>query len=378
MAQARGAHSTPRSKRKSRVDAEAEWEEEVDFGVCSWPAQCVSVFVCTVCGVLDGVRLYRTAIFLLTSSTIQRRTGQCLLLNGGIFLVSVLLGEWLLAPLLRALLSMDDFHSFPALPWWLGSAPLPSLSSLFLWLYYAMWVYPVYCLSFVLSSLWYQDIADAAVAARDSPAHTASTPTAATFRRWVMVMSEEMYRLLLVTCFLCQLSALSFLPYGLGTAVAFVHLSWLHALYSFDYKWSHDGWQLATRLYYFECRWSYFLGFGAPAAALTFFTPRLIGAAIFSATFPLLLILAVTARPQPSSRPLAPALRSRSHAPLLSAARWARPVFRLPLFYFAQRLNLALLTRLRAWQIQQQGSREREAAAESTHHIHSAAQQIHY
>ena len=143
---------------------------------------------------------------------------------------SVLLGEWLLSPLLRWLLSVD-----PSSP--LFSSSLPPLSSLFLSGYYVLWVYPVYCLSFVLSALWYQDIADATFAARASPSSAAtSVPAAATFKRWVMVMSEELYRVLLVGCFVLQLSALSLLPHPVGDILAFVHLCWLHALYSFDYK----------------------------------------------------------------------------------------------------------------------------------------------
>ena len=329
---------------------EEEWLDEA-FKRRPWPLRWLSLLLssvlCCGCGALDGLRLYRTAIFLLTSSLIQKRTAQCLTLNGGIFLASVMLGEWVLSPLLCWLLRVEA--SSPLSAW---SPSLQSPSVVFLSAYYLLWVYPMYGLSFVLSSLWYQDIADATFAARRSSVQQMSAyrPVAATFKRWVAVMSEELYRLLLVLIFVVQLTCLSYVPYGVGGALAFIHLCWLHSLYSFDYKWSHLGWRLELRLSFFERRWSYFLGFGAPAAALMAFTPRLYGAAIFSATFPLLIILAVTATPRPAQR--TPTGPTACLAPT-SLEALTRPTFRLPLFYLAQRANLLLLTRLRRWQLRQ-------------------------
>jgi len=39
-----------------------------------------------------------------------------------------------------------------------------------------------------------------------------------------------------------------------------VLLSWLYALYCFDYKWSLHSVQLAQRIAYFERHWAFFLG----------------------------------------------------------------------------------------------------------------------
>ena len=347
---------------------------------------CASVCVCVCAGCMDGVMVWRTLIYLLTSRLIARRVWQCLMLNGGIFLMSVLLAEFVLRPLLRWMLHVELPTSPPLL-----SPLLPPADVLLLYLYYALWVYPMYCLAFVLSAVWYQDIADAALAARTasqpSPhqgaaaSHSSSSssspsssppapPAAATLRRSLRLMAEELYRLLLVSLFLVQLSAFALVPYA-GRVLGFVHLCWLHSLYSFEYKWSGQGWRLEVRLHYFERRWAYFLGFGAPAAALTAFTPRLIGAAIFAATFPLLIILAVTARPLPAAASPASDER-RLRGEWWSAHRWARPTSRLPIFFLAHSANLAILTRIRRWQITATQQQQRQQRSHLLHSTSSA------
>ena len=45
-----------------------------------------------------------------------------------------------------------------------------------------------------------------------------------------------------------------------GLPVSFVMMSWLNALYSFDYKWSLSKHLLEHRVRYFETHWAYFTG----------------------------------------------------------------------------------------------------------------------
>ena len=45
-----------------------------------------------------------------------------------------------------------------------------------------------------------------------------------------------------------------------GPLLNFVLLSWLYALYCFDYKWSLHGVALQQRIAYFERHWCFFLG----------------------------------------------------------------------------------------------------------------------
>ena len=78
----------------------------------------------------------------------------------------------------------------------------------------------------------YQDIADQAFLTRGHKQHT---PTLS-FQRWIAAMSEELYRLLLVTLFLVQLSLVSLVPV-FGPPLSVLHMCWLYSLYSFEYKW---------------------------------------------------------------------------------------------------------------------------------------------
>ena len=45
-----------------------------------------------------------------------------------------------------------------------------------------------------------------------------------------------------------------------GKLASFVLLSWLYALYSFDYKWSLTNMPLTQRIAFFENHWAFFNG----------------------------------------------------------------------------------------------------------------------
>ena len=62
------------------------------------------MLVCTVAGAMDACRLPATLIFFLSSVTVRVRTAHCLLLNGFIFLGSILLADYVWAPLIRMVL----------------------------------------------------------------------------------------------------------------------------------------------------------------------------------------------------------------------------------------------------------------------------------
>ena len=64
------------------------------------------------------------------------------------------------------------------------------------------------------------------------------------------------------------------------------------------YKWSLLGWSLEYRLKYFEKHWCYFLGFGAPAVALSVLFPRFLALGVYALAFPVFIILAIIANPR--------------------------------------------------------------------------------
>jgi hypothetical protein len=63
--------------------------------------------MCTVAGVMDSLRLPSTLIFFLSSVTVRVRSAHCLLLNGLIFLGSILLADYVWAPLIRTILQLS-------------------------------------------------------------------------------------------------------------------------------------------------------------------------------------------------------------------------------------------------------------------------------
>ena len=61
----------------------------------------------------------------------------------------------------------------------------------------------------------------------------ASSKGGVTFQKWVSTMSDEVYRLLLVSAFMLQITAVSFVPL-IGSTLVAMHLCWMYSLYSFE------------------------------------------------------------------------------------------------------------------------------------------------
>jgi len=150
-----------------------------------------------------------------------------------------------------------------------------------------------------LNTIWYQDIADHAYISRGRRRRSVDF----SFQGWLSAMADELYRVLLIGSFMIQMSLVSLIPY-IGNVLSLMHICWIYSLYSFEYKWILEGWNLETRLHYFESRWAYFAGFGFPSALLTLMFPKFISAGIFAFIFPIFIILAIEARPVSHSPPL--------------------------------------------------------------------------
>lgn len=99
------------------------------------------------------------------------------------------------------------------------------------------------------------------------------------------------------------------------------------------YAWGLQRMPLQQRLKLIETRWTYFAGFGLPAALLTYYSPRFIDLGVFALTFPLFIILGINSTPQAHVSP---------HQP---AAWWVQ---RLPIFRMVNWINGQIL-RLMHW-----------------------------
>lgn len=104
------------------------------------------------------------------------------------------------------------------------------------------------------------------------------------------LLADVVFSLIVQSLFLGQSLTLSYIPY-IGKALFFVHMCLLYSLYSFEYKWFNQGFELHKRLTMIEHNWAYYLGFGLPLALLTQISNSfVINGCLFSIFFPLFIL----------------------------------------------------------------------------------------
>jgi len=235
------------------------------------------------CGITDAVKIQKCFILLLQSSLLRYRTVQCLFLNGVIFLGSILLFNHIVSPALRYIISFGPENVF-----------FDYSFALFKVAYHILWIYPIYCISFILNTVMYQDLADEAFAISSRMVSDKPRRNVTALRRIV----DEIYRLILNLIFIVWMHVLFFIPF-IGQIIYFVHVCWLASLYAFEYKWVSLKWNTAERMQYFEKHWLYFLGFGLPVSTLSIFMPRLVDTGVFAILFPFFIFTSTMAHPKP-------------------------------------------------------------------------------
>lgn len=219
-------------------------------------------------------------------STILTRTMQCCGLNGVFFLGSILIFENILFPFLKYLLTVI-FGDSPGMEKILWSWINPFLALTF----GTFWILPLFMLSRVINSFWFQDIADSAYRFRQGRPHHLPSVS--------IVIADMLVSLLVQVLFLAQGMLVYNIPLPMvGELLALVHMCLLYSLYSFEYKWFNMGWELHRRLTFIEGNWPYFIGFGLPLALLTkYFDSIMMSGCVFSISFPLFIISGNEAEP---------------------------------------------------------------------------------
>ncbi|KAL9229318.1 hypothetical protein vseg_004799 [Gypsophila vaccaria] len=259
-------------------------------------------------GLKEACSIHRPVMLCYRSRSLLIRTGQCFLFNGFIFLGSVSILKSFLFPMLQSILPDECPHTIDEEAWQCGAIhKLYSAERNFLeHLIYVCWFFPVYVFSFVLSTIWYNDIAQHGFIALGiynassqnitGEKNASSTQTSASHKLGglggVMIgIGEQSYSLLLLTFFLLEAYVAGFIPY-FGTAIKFLLLCWMYGYYSFEYKWNLSEVTLDRRLDYFESNWAFFAGFGFPCALALFSFPTLESSAVMATLFPLFVLTA--------------------------------------------------------------------------------------
>ncbi|CAH1997586.1 unnamed protein product [Acanthoscelides obtectus] len=219
-------------------------------------------------------------------SKVLKRVCQCGMLNGGIFLFSILLFEYGLLPAINNLFSIIFGNdSFMGNLVWSWIQPMLSL------IFKTVWVIPLFLLSKVVNALWFQDIADSAYKrSRGRPVYPQSLSK---------LLADSVFSIVIQLLFLLQATLASYIPIHLvGMVLSMVQMCMLYSLYTFEYKWFNMGWELHRRLTFIETNWPYFLGFGLPLAVLTQMPSSwIMSGCIFSMLFPLFIVSGNDAKP---------------------------------------------------------------------------------
>ncbi|CAA0841523.1 Protein EI24 homolog [Striga hermonthica] len=228
---------------------------------------------------LEGFReaccLHRVIIYCLRSRELAIRTGQCFLLNGFIFLGSILVLRSFVIPTLQWVLPDECplINSQESCPFGVS----------------------------VLSLIRYNDIAKYGFFAieKHGPSGLESSgqkdTTAndkATDIEGVMIgIAEQVYSVLLLSFFFLEVYITGFIPH-IGKALNFLLLSWMYAYYCFEYKWNYSGLSLDKRLDFFESNWPFFAGFGSPCVLAVFFYSPLVSYGVMAVLYPLFVLTA--------------------------------------------------------------------------------------
>jgi len=162
----------------------------------------------------------------------------------------------------------------------------PTLS----WIFSFIWVLPLFVLSKIINTFWFQDIADVCYEFRKG------RPTL--IPSMSKLLADVVFSLIVQSLFLFQAMSMNFVPY-VGKLLCFLHICVLYSLYSFEYKWFNQGYELHKRLMFIESNWPYFIGFGFVLALLTQICDSfIINGCLFSMFFPLFIISGNESSPQ--------------------------------------------------------------------------------
>ncbi|KAJ6630655.1 etoposide-induced protein 2.4-domain-containing protein [Mycena sp. CBHHK59/15] len=204
-------------------------------------------------------------------------------------------------------------------------------------LYQLLWLLPVVGISFYLNSSWCSVIAKRTYILQHAN-RTMVQQQPGSYTGLLTALATSAYRVVMVFTSVVVSFALGIIP-RVGPVAGFIFLCWIDSYYCFEFVWIARGMSLSGRVRHLEERWAYYLAFGFPSAALCTWGSSLANAAIFALVFPLLIIMAMHARPVPDDpySPVTPGSRFNDNDVIRHPSPFI-PI-RLPIFALVLWLN---------------------------------------
>ena len=245
-----------------------------------------SVFEATKSGFLDSVSFHKAIVVLVRCPKVRSKLLQCLLLNGIIFLGSIVVFHYILAPILARIIGF-------ILPIRSGIDDIQAVMNVWIsWVYYSLWIAPLYIVTFILNTIWYRDIAidsveffSKHVPATKPPSLSPSIAASLPFQ-----IADILLRSLFNLVYLGYLTVLA--PYRILYAVS---LAFLISFNAFEFKYRQLTFSQKVDL--IESHWVYFLSFSIWVAILVTAFPTMIENGLLGVLFPFLLINASSSGP---------------------------------------------------------------------------------
>ncbi|KAK4318440.1 hypothetical protein Pmani_010549 [Petrolisthes manimaculis] len=219
------------------------------------------------------------------STKVIHRVLQCCFLNGVLFGLSLVLFNYVLLPSLQWFLGVCLAESGAGSVW-------PYLRPTLTTVFNMLWVLPLFLLSRIINTIWFQDIADSAYRQRQGRPQLISSVS--------KLVADVLISIFIEVLFLIQANVVMMVSplMGVGLVLSGVHMCMLNALYAFEYRWFNMGWELYKRLSFIEQNWPYFMGFGAPLAVITMYPSSVyVSGCLFALLFPVFIISANEADP---------------------------------------------------------------------------------
>ncbi|EGD82092.1 hypothetical protein PTSG_02772 [Salpingoeca rosetta] len=276
---------------------------------------------CVVAGVSDACNFIKPIKLLYNNQEVRQNAGNCFVLNGWLFMGSLVFYNLLLRPSIQFVLVYTWNANEREQNRLLSDASLVAVEKALWVVFNVAWVFPLFFLAKVLNSLYYQKVANISFRVfRGEALAGYDKIRQQDIVGWLSLnVADLIYSFIMQTIMVIEIAFLPHAPFG--PVLSFIFSCWITSLYCFEYGWINAGWSLNKRIKFFERHWAYFFGFGFPFTIITFFWEFFVSTAVFSMLFPLYVIMATANNPIPTSKELSLYRWAPESVPICSPAR---------------------------------------------------------